>query len=110
MHQVHRLLQSQLQGNKDMATKKKSSAKSKSVVKKSTRTAAPKSVYDHPHHVTLRSVIALLAVLISFSVLMLFYTYKDSIIVSGSFGVFLSLSAFLLGLMLVLMYLVNPKK
>jgi len=30
--------------------------------------------------------------------------------VSGAFGLFLSLSAFLLMLMLVLMHLVNPKK
>lgn len=87
-----------------MATKRKSS-KSKSVSRPSSRTVAV-----NPHHVTLRSVIALMAVLLSFSVLMLFYTYKDQIIVSGSFGLFVGLSAFLLMLMLVLMYLVNPKK
>ncbi|MDE2025403.1 MAG: hypothetical protein KGJ07_02840 [Patescibacteria group bacterium] len=89
-----------------MATKKKTAKK---VVAR--RNVSSKNTFtSHSHHVTLRSIIALLAVLLSFSVLMLFYTYKDSIIVSGSFGVFLSLSAFLLGLMLVLMYLVNPKK
>lgn len=89
-----------------MATKKKL-AKKRSVVHK---VSASSSFTHSSHHVTLRSIIALLAVLLSFSILMLFYTYKDNIIVSGSFGVFLSLSAFLLGLMLVLMYLVNPKK
>jgi hypothetical protein len=87
-----------------MATKKKSA---KSVSRKSSST---KTVAVSAHHVTLRSIIALMAVLLSFSVLMLFYTYKDQIIVSGSFGLFIGLSAFLLMLMLVLMYLVNPKK
>lgn len=55
----------------------------------------------------LKPVIALLIVLVAFSILILFNTYKTTIIGSGTFIPFLLLTVLELGLLLTLLFIVN---
>lgn len=55
----------------------------------------------------LQPIVALLIVLVAFSILILFNTYKPTIIGSGAFIPFLLLTVLELGLLLTLLFIVN---
>lgn len=57
-----------------------------------------------------RSVIALLIVLLAFSVLVLFSKYKQNIMENNSFVPFMILTTIGLGLLVSLLFLINPAR
>lgn len=70
---------------------------------------ATKRQQKRPIHVnTAKPIISFLIVLVAFSLLMLFNTYKDSILASGSFNSYLLLTTVAMGLLVALLFLVNP--
>lgn len=62
------------------------------------------------HFVTVKAITALLILLLAFSVLVLFKTYQQNIVSSGMFGIFITLSTIGMGLLVALLFLVNPQK
>ncbi|MEK9143454.1 MAG: hypothetical protein AAB481_02400 [Patescibacteria group bacterium] len=60
------------------------------------------------HLNTVKPIISFLIVLVAFSLFMLFNTYKNSILASGSFNSYLLLTTVAMGLLVALLFLVNP--
>ncbi|MBI2621285.1 MAG: hypothetical protein HYW63_01395 [Candidatus Levybacteria bacterium] len=55
------------------------------------------------------AVIAFLVLLLAFSTLLLFRNYKDTILESGNFNLFILLVGIGFGLLITLLYLINSK-
>jgi uncharacterized membrane protein len=74
--------------------------------KKKTRTHSMNHKGMH-HEKNARAVAALFVILIAFGIYLLFYTYQDQIIVSGSFKLFMSLVIVGMGFLVGLLFLIN---
>ncbi len=70
---------------------------------------ATKRQYKRSIHVnTVKPILSLLIVLVAFSLFLLFITYKDSIFASGSFHSYILLTTIAMGLLVALLFLINP--
>lgn len=61
----------------------------------------------HKHDKTVRTIMALVIVLVAFGLLMLFVNNRDAIIASGNFQMFMTLATAAGGLLIGLLFLVN---
>lgn len=59
------------------------------------------------HETNARSVISFLIVLLAFGMLLIFYTNKDSLMMPGTFPIFMTLVVLGLGLLVGLLYLIS---
>lgn len=89
-----------------MAAKRKISKKTVNKSSKSVKHSVPHAQHAH----IAKSVIPLMILLVAFAVFILFYTYQQSIINTNSFNMFLVLAVIGMGLLITLMFLVNPQK
>lgn len=71
---------------------------------------AKKRIARQDHKTAANAVISFLILLLAFSMLQLFRNYRDSIIQSGNFNVFILLVGLGFGLLIALLYLVNSNK
>ena len=62
------------------------------------------------HETNARSVISFLIVLLAFGMLLIFYTNKDTLMMPQTFPVFMTLVVLGLGLLVGLLFLINPEK
>lgn len=84
-----------------MATKKKSAkASSKKVSKYSL----------HTHSGSMKAIVSLLIILLAASIFFLFKQYQDNIVKNNMFYVFMSLTVIMMGLLVSLLFLINPSK
>lgn len=70
---------------------------------------AKKRSSGHNNINTANAVISFLVLLLAFSTLLLFRSYRDSILLSGNFNTFILLSGVGFGLLITLLFLVNSK-
>lgn len=70
---------------------------------KSTKRQHKRSIHVN----TVKPILSLLIVLVAFSLFLLFTTYKDSILASGSFNSYIFLTTVAMGLLVALLFLVN---
>ena len=68
-----------------------------------------KAVKKYNHETNARALLALLVVLLALGILLLFNSYGDNIIISGSFKQFMTLSVVGAGLLLGLLFLTNKE-
>lgn len=62
----------------------------------------------HHHEASLRALVALIILFLAFGILLLFNTYSTRIISAGAFQIFIVLTCIGMGLLLALLFLVNP--
>lgn len=62
------------------------------------------------HETNAKAVLGFLVLLVALSVLLIFNTYKDNIINTSSFQLFVGLAAVLFAFLLGLLFLVNPQR
>lgn len=72
--------------------------------------AKKKKAPSHHHEKNIRAVIALMTLLIAFSILVIFYFYKDNIVAANMFKPFMFLAVAGMALLVGLLFLVNPHK
>lgn len=66
--------------------------------------------HHEKHFSALKAFVAFLVIAVSCSVLLLFTSYKESIIASGNFHLFITLTTGVSALLLTLLYLVNKSQ
>ena len=64
--------------------------------------------HDARHHSNARAVTSLIVLLLAFSILLIFYNYKDSIIETGMFQQFIMTAVVGMVFLVGLLFLVNP--